>query len=251
MKKQLIRITLCFLLNVNSGGVLYSQVSINTTGAEGNASAMLDVSASNKGLLIPRVSLTSATDILTIASPSVSLLIYNTSTAGSYPGNVVPGFYYWGGFSWISLSSQPATIGIFAFAEFYALMPSDNTATIAAGSAIAFPNAGPTSGADIAATSGTQFQLAAIGTYMVSWQVSISETGQLVLELNGTELLTTVVGRATGTSQIVGIRLITTVAINSILRVVNPTGNSGALTVTPYAGGLRPVSASLVITRMQ
>jgi hypothetical protein len=212
---------------------------------------MLDVSANNKGLLIPRVSLTSATDILTIASPSISLLIYNTSTAGSSPSNVVPGFYYWDGFRWISLSSQPATIGIFAFADFYALMPSDNAATIAAGSAIAFPNAGPTSGADIAATSGTQFQLAAIGTYMVSWQVSVAEAGQLVLELNGNELLTTVVGRATGTSQIVGNRLIITAATNAILRIINPIGNTGVLTVTPNAGGLRPVSASLVITRIQ
>jgi hypothetical protein len=86
---------------------------------------------------------------------------------------------------------------------------------------------------------------------MVSWQVSINEPGQLVLELNGVENLTTVVGRANGASQIVGNRLITTVTSNSILRVVNPTGNSTALTITPSAGGARPVSASLVITRLQ
>jgi hypothetical protein len=44
------------------------------------ASAMLDVSAPNKGILIPRVSLTSSLDISTVPSPVTSLLVYNTST---------------------------------------------------------------------------------------------------------------------------------------------------------------------------
>ena len=38
--------------------------------------------------------------------------------------------------------------------------------------------------------------------------------------------------------------------INSVLEVVNPTGNASALTVTPLAGGTRPVGASLVIQRL-
>jgi hypothetical protein len=230
-------------------GTLCAQnVSVNTTGASGNASAILDVDASNKGMLIPRVSLTSATDVSTINSPATSLLLYNTSIAGTFPNNVVPGFYYWSETKWIPLSGQT---GLLAFADFYALMPPDNAATVAVSSAVEFPNAGLTSGSDITATSSTQFQLSVIGTYMVSWQVSINEPGQLVLELNGVENLTTVVGRANGASQIVGNRLITTVTSNSILRVVNPTGNSTALTITPSAGGARPVSASLVITRLQ
>jgi len=61
----------------------------------------------------------------------------------------------------------------------------------------------------------------------------------------------TVVGRATGTSQLVGTTLITTTKTNSILTVRNPAGNSTALTITPQAGGTRAVSASLVITRLQ
>ena len=35
---------------------------------------------------------------------------------------------------------------IMTFGYFYALMPSDNTATVAAGSAVAFPQTGPTNG---------------------------------------------------------------------------------------------------------
>ncbi|MDF2596165.1 MAG: collagen triple helix repeat protein, partial [Clostridia bacterium] len=59
-----------------------------------------------------------------------------------------------------------------------------------------------------------------------------------------------VVGRATGTSQIVGMALVETSAINSILTVRNPAGNPAALTITPLAGGTRPVSAHLVIMQI-
>lgn len=69
----------------------YAQnVGINATGTAPDASAMLDVSATNKGLLIPRIALTGTTDATTIASPATSLLVYNTATAGS----VTPGYYY-------------------------------------------------------------------------------------------------------------------------------------------------------------
>jgi hypothetical protein len=140
--------------------------------------------------------------------------------------------------------------GVTAYADFFALMPGDNVTTVAVGAAVAFPQNGPTSAGDIARTGPTTFNLAAIGTYMVSWQVSVDEPGQLMLALDGTELNPTVVGRATGTSQIVGNKIITTSVVNSILTVVNPSGNAAALTITPIAGGTRPVSASLVITRL-
>ena len=77
------------------------------------------------------------------------------------------------------------------------------------------------------------------------------EAGQLILTLNGQDLADTVVGRATRTSQIVGMSVITTTAVNSILTVRNPAGNAAALTITPLAGGTRPVSAHLVITQIR
>lgn len=83
---------------------IYAQnnVSINTTGNAPDASAGLDVDFSNKGLLIPRVALDSITDTLTIDNPATSLLVYNTATAGTYPDEVVPGYYYWNGNKWVS-----------------------------------------------------------------------------------------------------------------------------------------------------
>ena len=87
------------------------------------------------------------------------------------------------------------------------------------------------------------------------FQVSVNEAGQLDLALDtgggAVELNYTVVGRATGTSQIVGLCLVQTTVINSVLTVQNPAGNAGVLTITPFAGGARAVSAHLVITQIQ
>src|ERR1039457_3170968 len=55
-------------------------------------SAGLDITFTNKGLLIPRVSLTSTTDVVTIASPANSLLVFNTNT--SMTGGSVGYWYY-------------------------------------------------------------------------------------------------------------------------------------------------------------
>lgn len=69
-----------------------------------DSSAMLDVRSTNRGLLIPRVALTGTTDITTITGAATSLQVYNTATAGVSPNNVLPGFYYWNGTKWVSLS---------------------------------------------------------------------------------------------------------------------------------------------------
>ena len=93
---------------------LQAQIGINPIGAPGHASAMLDVSATNKGLLVPRVSLTSATDVVTIATPALSLLVYNTATAGIFPNNIAPGYYYWNGSKWSSFIGQDTSMIAFS-----------------------------------------------------------------------------------------------------------------------------------------
>ncbi|PFH66995.1 collagen-like protein [Bacillus thuringiensis] len=148
-----------------------------------------------------------------------------------------------------------ATGGVLDFADFYALMPPDNAATVAVGGDVDFPRDGPFNGLGIARTGADTFNLSVIGTYQVLFQVSVSEAGQLVLTLDSgagaVELTYTVVGRATGTSQIVGMVLVQTSVINSILTVRNPASESTALTITPLAGGTESVSAHLVITRLR
>src|SRR5690606_31208992 len=74
-----------------------------------NASAMLDITATNKGVLIPRVALTDASTVLAGASThEYSLLVYNTATAsvGVEGKEVKPGFYYWFNGSWERITSQ-------------------------------------------------------------------------------------------------------------------------------------------------
>lgn len=85
-------------------------VSINTTGLPPDASAQLDVQATNKGLLIPRVSLTATNSTLPVSNPVVSLLVFNTASAGTGSTAVLPGYYYWGGGEWIRLTKEQAWV---------------------------------------------------------------------------------------------------------------------------------------------
>ena len=140
---------------------------------------------------------------------------------------------------------------VLGFADFFALMPGDNGATVAPGSSVEFPQDGPNSGGSISRISNIAFNLADVGTYQIFFEVPVTEAGQLQLALNGTPITYTTVGRATGTDQIVGMSIISTTAEDSVLTVQNPADNAAALTITPSAGGTQPVSAHLVITQLQ
>ena len=129
-------------------------------------------------------------------------------------------------------------------------MPPDNAATVAPGEDVEFPVDGPSGGGEITRVDASTFNLSEIGAYQVIFEVSVTEPGQLILTLNGVDIPYTVVGRETGTSQIVGMAIIETTAADSVLTVRNPEGTAAPLTVTPLAGGTRPVSAHLVIVRL-
>ena len=102
---------LFFVTGVFSSNTLHAQnVGINATASLPAASAMLDVAAANKGVLLPRVSLTGITDAVTITSPTTSLLVYNTATAGSSPNNVTPGYYFFANSRWNRMSTSAGTL---------------------------------------------------------------------------------------------------------------------------------------------
>jgi hypothetical protein len=63
-----------------------AQVGIGTT----TPAAALDITATNDGLLIPRVALTGTATVLPVLTGTASELIYNTATVN----DVTPGFYY-------------------------------------------------------------------------------------------------------------------------------------------------------------
>lgn len=68
----------------------HAQIGIGTLSP--NPSAALDINFNNRGLLIPRVSLSGTSDNATIPQPATSLLVYNTNAAMGGGGGA--GFYY-------------------------------------------------------------------------------------------------------------------------------------------------------------
>jgi hypothetical protein len=129
-------------------------------------------------------------------------------------------------------------------------MSEDNSSSIAAGGNINFPNNGPSFGTDITRLTSSTFNLASIGIYQVFFHVSVTQAGQLCVAIGSTQDLYTVVGRASGASQIVCVCLVNVTSANSVLSIRNPTGENVSLILTPNAGGTNPVSANLVITRL-
>lgn len=101
---------------------LFGQVGINTN--QPSQFSSLDIKSDNTGILIPRVTLKSTKDLVTVKfntqtlSPEEnSLLVYNTNTSNIFATNertdvfdevedVFPGFYYWQVDRWIRLSSK-------------------------------------------------------------------------------------------------------------------------------------------------
>lgn len=83
-----------FLILLHTSSLSAQNMAINSTGNNPDESAMLDVVSSSKGLLIPRVSLSTSTDATTIASPATSLLVYNTNAAISGTTADGIGYYY-------------------------------------------------------------------------------------------------------------------------------------------------------------
>lgn len=78
------------LPNVNA----QQNVSISDVNATPDASSVLDINSTSKGLLIPRVALIATNVGTPITLPATSMLVYNTEIAGISPNNVIPGYYY-------------------------------------------------------------------------------------------------------------------------------------------------------------
>ena len=135
---------------------------------------------------------------------------------------------------------------VLAFADFYALLPPDNSDPIAPGGAVAFPQTNITSGATIGRLSDTEFTLTVPGIYLVQFQIPITGDAQAVLALNGVELPYTVVS---GDDLLTGVALVETTLATDVLSVLNPATATGNLVVDSNA--TTPNTAHLVITQLQ
>lgn len=76
-------------------------LSINTDGSTADASALLDVKSTAKGILVPRMN---KTERNAIASPATGLMVFQNA-----PDSV--GFYYYNGTSWLWLATANSNVG--------------------------------------------------------------------------------------------------------------------------------------------
>ncbi|MCX6316864.1 MAG: hypothetical protein NTW29_06220 [Bacteroidetes bacterium] len=90
MKKIITLLVICLI-----GKMTQAQNNLGIGTATPAASAKLDVSATDKGILIPRMTLAQRN---AIASPAISLLIYQTDNT--------PGYYYYNGSTWTTLGGS-------------------------------------------------------------------------------------------------------------------------------------------------
>jgi len=75
---------------------IFSQVGIGTTTPD--ASSMLEVESTDKGVLVPRVAIADLSTAAPVTAPVESLLVYNTTVATGV------GFHYWDGAKWTPIA---------------------------------------------------------------------------------------------------------------------------------------------------
>lgn len=101
-----------FLLILLLFSKTFGQVGIGTSSPDPSAILELNVNSfsdgSKKGFLGPKLSLKSNTDISTIPSPAIGLLVYNTGQETTFPYN---GYVFWNGTEWRTLAGASLGIG--------------------------------------------------------------------------------------------------------------------------------------------
>lgn len=103
MNKQKLKQYGLVLLLLGAAGLKAQVLKLgDNPGTAQNANSALEVESTNKGVVIPRVSLsgtTSASPLSAGAGPLTSTLVYNTASTA----DVTPGFYYWDGSKWVRI----------------------------------------------------------------------------------------------------------------------------------------------------
>lgn len=103
IKNLFIILSVLFFLGIYKAN---SQVGIGTS----NPNGALEVNSSTNGVIVSNVALTSKNVASPVVNPNggalmIGTLVWNTATAGVAPNNVIPGFYYWDGTSWVAIGS--------------------------------------------------------------------------------------------------------------------------------------------------
>jgi len=92
------KLLVIFSFLIISTSIFSQNVGVNGDGSSPDASAILDVKSSDKGVLVPRVDIIDLSTAAPVTTPTTSLLVYNTNATTG------PGFFYWDGAKWVSIT---------------------------------------------------------------------------------------------------------------------------------------------------
>lgn len=108
------RLVLFVALTIIFGVASFAQNNVGIGTTTPHTSALLDLTSTNQGLLIPRVVLLTATNSTSpVNGPATGLLVYNES------GSLSQGFYYWNGSEWIMVGAGGSVAGCTTLDEAY------------------------------------------------------------------------------------------------------------------------------------
>lgn len=97
---------LLLTLSIFYSAISFAQVGVGTIVP--NSSTMLDVVASDKGVLLPRVQLNNSTDATTIVPQNeVGLLVYNIAAMA----DIGVGYHFWDGAKWVAMRTEGLSSG--------------------------------------------------------------------------------------------------------------------------------------------
>ena len=91
------------ILQQSDDFIVLESGSVGVGTIEPHASAILELKSDKKGILIPKVTLQNATDIVTVKDPEKGLMIYNKKVT---TGLQYEGFVYWDGQQWKTLAND-------------------------------------------------------------------------------------------------------------------------------------------------
>jgi hypothetical protein len=98
--------TLLALAATLSFGYANAQMKLGSNPTTTNSNALLEMETTNKGLLLPRVALTSTTAFAPLTVHVAGMAVYNTATAG----DVTPGYYFDNGTKWVRVADANAAV---------------------------------------------------------------------------------------------------------------------------------------------
>lgn len=91
--------------------ICYSQIGIGTQTP--HSSALLDVSASNKGVLLPKANLLGKNDVTTVPNPANGLLLFNQSANGTDSNAVAANtIYFWQNSLWQKFTTYSEIVAL-------------------------------------------------------------------------------------------------------------------------------------------